>query len=111
MSKETLPVPAEVPKVKARSGGGMTIDEIRYRRALLALKKDFCKEKVINHKQKILSSSPFSKGYKAPKGTVMGRTGAIVAKLAGGLNYLDYVMMGVSAFQTGRKIFNVFRRK
>ncbi|MDE5773573.1 MAG: hypothetical protein K2H86_03860 [Muribaculaceae bacterium] len=95
----------EVPKVK-----GMSIDEIRYRRALAALKKEFCKSKVLLHKEKIANSSPFSKGYKASENNKMGRFGSIVGKLTGKLNYVDYAMMGVSLFQIGKKVFNLVRK-
>lgn len=101
-------VPAEIeeqPKVK-----GLSIREIRYRRALLALKKDFCREKVLLSHQKLMHSSPFSKHYKPESGSSLGRAGAIAAKLFSGLNYVDYAVAGLSIFKTGRKIFGLFRR-
>ena len=89
---------------------GLTIDEIRYRRALTALKKDFPREKVRVGGMRIAKNSPFSRGYDSSL-CKFGRTGAIVGKLFGGLNYLDYAMMGFSLFQTGRKLVGFVKGK
>ena len=101
----------ETPKVEEPRAKGLTIDEIRYRRALVALKKEFSKSKMLLHKEKIANSSPFSKGYKSSAGSKLGRMGAIFGNLTGKLNYLDYIMMGVSAFQTGKKMIVFLRKK
>lgn len=111
MSTEKTPIVSEdTPQVEVPRVKGMSIDEIRYRRALVALKKEFCKSKVLLHKEKIANSSPFSKGYKAPENSKMGRFGAIVGKLTGKLNFLDYAMMGVSMFQVGKKVFGLIKK-
>lgn len=112
MSKDKTPIVLEeTPKVEMPKAKGMSIDEIRYHRALVALKKEFSKSKVLLHKEKIANSSPFSKGYKSSSKNRFGRTGAILGKLTGKLNYIDYIMMGVSLFQTGKKVLGFFRKR
>lgn len=112
MSKKALPsnVPASHPD-EYTEVKGLTLSEIRYRRALVALQKDFCKEKVLLSREKIMNSSPFSKNYKADSDSRFGRAGAIAGKLLGGLNYVDYALAGYSIFNTGKKIFKLFKRK
>lgn len=89
---------------------GLTIDEIRYRRALLALKKDFCKEKMIRHKDRLLRGAD-EKDNKPVK--ILGftpKSGTFLAKIAGGLNLFDYFMIGASVFKTTKKLVRVFRK-
>lgn len=109
--KKKLPAPKELMPLSPEKIKGLTINEIRYRRALLTLQKDFCREKMMLSIHKIANSSPFSKGYKSDGRTSMGRYGAIMGKLVGGLNYVDAVMVGFSVFQTTKKIFSFFKRK
>lgn len=89
---------------------GLTIDEIRYRRALLALKKDFCKEKMLRHKDRLLRTAN-EKDSKPVK--ILGftpKSGTFLAKIAGGLNVFDYLMIGISAFKTTKRLIRVFKR-
>ena len=41
----------------------------------------------------------------------VAHVGTLASKIMSGLGYLDYVMIGMSVFGTGRKIFKFFRGK
>lgn len=87
---------------------GYTLDEIRHHRALLAVRKEFAKVKVIENFESLKDRNPF-----APDGTLKAaaRLGSIPMKIAKGLNYSDYIMLGISAFGTAKKVFSFFHRK
>lgn len=89
---------------------GLTIDEIRYRRALLALKKDFCKEKMLRHKDRLLRSANEKDGKPVKILGFTPKSGTFLAKIAGGLNMFDYLMIGISAFKTTKRLIRVFRK-
>lgn len=112
MSKnnENLPaVPEDLATPEPKEVKGLTISEIRYQRALVALQKEFCKEKIGYSIRNLKNSSPFSKGYASK--SHFGRFGAIAGKLVNGVSYLDYAVMGFTAFSYVRKIMGFFKRK
>ncbi len=86
--------------------GGFTLEELRYRRAVADLKKQFAHAKIGSHIQKIQKKNPFAGG-----GSSMLKAGGMAGKLLTGLSYVDYAMIGFSIFNTGRKIFSFFRKK
>lgn len=87
---------------------GYTLDEIRHRRALIAVRKEFAKVKVVEQLDVLKDRNPF-----APDGTLKAaaRLGNIPMKIVRGLNYTDYIMMGISAFGAVKKVFSLFRKK
>ena len=87
---------------------GYTLDEVRHMRALVAVKKEFAKAKMIERLDELKDRNPF-----APDGTLKAasRLGAIPMKIVRGLNYTDYIMMGISAFGAIKKVFSLFRKK
>ncbi len=87
---------------------GYSLEELRYQRALTALKKDFCKSKMITNFEKTRKRT-----FGGEKGNVSKfvRAGGIASKLFSGLNYLDYAMIGMSLFTSGKKIYNFFSSK
>ena len=96
------------PNDDSEEFGGYTLDEIRHRRALIAVRKEFAKAKMFEEMEKLKDRNPF-----APDGTLKAasRLGSIPMKIVQGLNYTDYIMMGFSAFGTIKKIFSFFRKK
>lgn len=88
---------------------GMTIDEISHQRALLAVKKEFCKDKVLRDLEKIRGQMPFSGGAESRVG--LRSVGNIASRVMSGLGYLDYVLLGVSAFNAVKKVTGIFRRR
>lgn len=97
--------------VKDEKFKGYSIEELRYQRALLALRKEFCKSKVLNSIDKIKnpyrSSGESGKGFLGKAGKVAG----IAGKILSNLNIIDYAMVGASLFGSGKKIYKLIRRK
>lgn len=87
---------------------GYTLEELRYQRALVTLKKDFSQSKLLRNVDLIRNSHPLSPAHTA---SVPGKVGFVATKLLSGLNYLDYAMLGFSIFSSVRKVYSFFRRK
>ena len=87
---------------------GFTLDEIRHHRALIAVRKEFAKAKILEDVEKVKERNPF-----APDGSLKAaqRLGNVPMKIMRGLNYTDYIMMGISAFGTVRKVMSMFKKK
>ncbi len=87
---------------------GYTLDEIRHQRALIAVRKEFAKAKILQQVDALKERNPF-----APDGTLKAATrlGNIPTKIVRGLNYTDYIMMGFSAIGTVRKVLSFFKKK
>ncbi len=110
MTNEIMPVndkQGEVPH-NSTEFKGYSIEELRYQRALISLRKDFCKSKMIHNANRI-----GKRGFFGRNGTTsrVAHVGGLASKIISGLGYLDYVMIGMSVFGTGRKIFKFFRGK
>lgn len=106
----------EQAKVKAEcitspeySFKGYTLEELRYQRALITLRKEFCKSKLISNVDKLRKTNPLSPS--AAAGSLPAKSRFIVTKLLTGLNYLDYAVLGYSLFNSVRKVTSIFRRK
>lgn len=87
---------------------GYTLDELRYQRALIALKREFCKESIIETADKLHKMSPFSS--EGQKGMTK-HIGSLPGKILTGLSYFDYATLGFTAFNTIRKIYSLFHHK
>lgn len=110
MTKEIIHLPEQPDpgKVKNKDFKGYTIEELRYQRALVAMRREFCKSKAINtalHLKK--------RGFmgNSNTGSRIAKVGGLASRLMSGLSYLDYAMLGMSLFGSGKKIYNFFRRK
>lgn len=104
-------VPSDLATPNPRQVKGLTISEIRYQRALVALQKEFCKEKIGLSMRKLKNFSPLSKDYSGGGKSSFGKIGTIAGKLIGGMNYLDYAIIGFSAFSNVKKILGFFKKK
>lgn len=111
MSKEIIEVkhkeamlPMELPK----EFKGYSIEELRYQRALIALRRDFCLGKIVENADKIRKRGIFGGTGETKRGPQIG---GLFSKLITGLGYMDYAMIGMSLFGTGRKIFKFFKGK
>lgn len=98
----------EVQKEKAFKG--YTMEELRYQRAMMALRKEFCKEKV---KESIIKIKPGNRGdHEKSNGTSkFALAGRIASKLLTNLNTLDYVLLGMSLFGTAKKGYRLIKGK
>lgn len=96
------PSTAELPDFK-----GYTMEEIRYQRAMMALRKEFCKTKLL---QSVAELKPKRKEAK-PSSSKLKLISTVASKVFSNLNTLDYVLMGVSLFGTVKKGLNLFKKK
>lgn len=103
-------VPATISETEASKFKGYSLDDLRYRRALVALQKEFAKSKILSDAHKIRRHSPFSPNFAEGKGA-MGKFGAVAGKILNGFNYFDYVMLGITLFNSGKKVFRLFKKK
>lgn len=88
---------------------GYTLEEIEYQRAYLLLQKEFAKAKIIEDVDSLRQIKVF--GGRSGKGNAVLKVGSLASKILSGMNYLDYAMIGFSAFGTLRKVFRFFRKK
>ena len=102
-NKGGVPSPAEEENFK-----GYTLDELRYQRALIMLKREFLKEKAVQQTQSLRKRIPVING-KSPLSGMSPQS--MVGRVIRGLNYADYIMLGISAFTAGKKIFSLFKKK
>lgn len=87
---------------------GYTMEELKYQRALLALKKEFMKEKALHTATAIKEQVPLLGGKSSfakwePKG--------ITGKIFKSLDFADYVMIGMQGLRIGKKISSLFKKK
>lgn len=87
---------------------GYTLDELRYQRALLLIKREFLREKAVKETQKIKNQIPLVNGKSSlseitPKG--------VLGKLVRGLDFADYLLLGFQALRIGKKVGSIFRKK
>ena len=87
---------------------GYTIEEIRFQRALVALKADFCKTRFLERWNNIQQMNPLSSKSGA---MFSSKFGPIAGKMFKSLNYVDYVMLGISLYGTAKKFFSLFSHK
>lgn len=85
---------------------GYTIEEIRFQRALVAMEADFCKTKIMKSVANIQAANPLMPGNKT---SIKGKAGALALKMINGLNYLDYILLGLSVFKGTKKVFSLFK--
>ena len=85
---------------------GYTIEEIRFQRALVAMEAEFCKTKVTKSWGNIMKVNPLSS---ASKSSLPSKAGNLAWKMVNGLNYVDYIMLGLSVFSGVRKVMSFFR--
>lgn len=87
---------------------GYTLDELRYQRALLLVKREFLREKALKEtnaiKERITGNNgKWGLGLFSPKG--------IAGKLIRGLDFADYFILGYQALRIGKKLGGMFRKK
>lgn len=87
---------------------GYTMEELRYQRAMLALKKEFLKERAMEEVDAIKNQLPLVNGQMGPK---LSMAKGIAGKLMKGLDMADYLMLGFQGFRIMRKVGTLFRRR
>lgn len=84
---------------------GYTLSQLRYQRALVSVKRDFTYASILNDINRVRHRKFFFGG----KGD--RKTDTWAGKIFSGMNYLDYALLGLSAFSSIRKVFSFFKRK
>lgn len=102
------PVPS-APKPETRFKG-YTIAELRYRRALVAVKKDFLRHELLAEKEYFSSIGKVS-GKFGNVAKSVGRSAPIVGKILKGLSVIDYITLGISLYSGINRIVGRFRKK
>lgn len=87
---------------------GYSMDELRYQRALVALKKEFLKEKALKQTETIKEQLPLING-KMPSGKISGS--GVMGKILKGLSFADYLLLGFQGVRIVKKIGTIFKRK
>lgn len=100
---------SEEAMVEKKDFKGYTIEELRYQRALVALQKEFCKSRVLHKVEKVKHRKLF--GDDSSGGSKIVKYSSLASKLFRGLNYLDYAMIGMSLFGSGKKIYKFIKGK
>lgn len=101
-------VPGSAPEENFK---GFSMDELRYQRALIALRKEFCKSKVLNSVNNL--RNPVSNRNNVSSGWI-GKASSVVnvaGKLLSRMNILDYAMVGATLFGQGRKVYKLIKGK
>lgn len=88
---------------------GYTMEELRYQRAMMALRKEFCKAKVLESLHKVRPGK--KSGVDSAGSPKFATATRIASKLLSNLNTLDYVLMGISLFGTVKKGYRLIRGK
>lgn len=93
---------------EAEKFSGYTMEDLRYQRALVALKREYSKESVMLGMNKLYKRgvNPLSD----KNGSSLMKASGVAGKIISGLNYVDYILLGISAFTTLRKITGFFTR-
>lgn len=105
-------VPAKVEKSKSptkeKEFNGYTMEELKYQRALLALRKEFSKEQMLQTLNGMKPSSA-TKEKGSSWGSKLAFAGGLAGKIFSNFNVLDYVMIGMSLFGTAKKAYSFFK--
>ena len=87
---------------------GYTMEELKYQRALLLIKREFLREKALKETNKLKERIPVING----KTNIMGSLGkGLLGKITTGLGFVDYILIGMQALKVGRKVGSLFRRR
>ncbi|MGN0236736.1 MAG: hypothetical protein ACI4AK_01395 [Lepagella sp.] len=110
MNKGKITTPSSVAASEAVFEG-YTIEELRYQRAMLAIRKEFAKEKLLE------SVKGLNPAHRSSRDKALSGEGkySLLSKLAGnalrGLKAFDYVVLGLSAIGVIRKGYRLIKGK
>lgn len=106
---KTTSTPIEPKEDRHVEFKGYTLDELRYQRAVITLKKEFCQSKLIRNVDSLKRTNLLSSTRESS--SAPGKFGFIASKLLSGLNYIDYAMLGFSLFSSARKVYSFLHKK
>ena len=108
MEKTKSSADTQLNKKEVEDFKGYTLEEVRYQRALLLLKKEFLREKALGEISEVKSRIPLLNG-KSTLGSLSSKS--MIGRVLKGLNYADYLMLGFSIFNAGKKVLSFMRKK
>lgn len=124
MSHKNLPDKPEtsMSEINKSSFKGYTMEELKYQKALVALRKEFCKSNVLHSIQglknpvttsNLPSKIPFlSSSSKSPVLRIAGVASKMITKtVLKNMKPLDYIMLGISLISPARKAIGLFKKK
>ena len=86
---------------------GYTLQELQYQRALLLVKREFLRDKALKESARIKQQIPILNGKSALSNiTAKG----ILGKIVHGLDFADYILLGLQTFRIGKKALKFFKR-
>lgn len=85
---------------------GYSMDELRYQRALLLVRREFVREKALKETRKIREQLPF-----VGSGHSSAQPSGLIGKVMKGLSFADYFILAVQALRIGRKLSSKFKKK
>lgn len=84
---------------ESREWKGLTLDDIRYRRAINHVRLEIEKERLMSETSQLVGNT--TQGF---------FSSSMARKLFSGFSYLDYGVLAFQIFRQSRKIFRLFRR-
>lgn len=91
---------------------GYTLNDLRFQRTLTEVRREYVKERLMGEVANIRTLRFLdSKKGKGGRGWLNPSVFAIAGKAFKLFSYADYITLGITLFQTGRKAFSLFRRK
>lgn len=91
---------------------GYTLNELRFQRTLIDVRRAYVKERLLGEFANIRSLRFLdTKKGKGGRGWLNPSVFAIAGKAFKLFSYVDYISLGITLFQSGRKVFSLFRRK
>lgn len=85
---------------------GYSLKDLKYQRAITALRKQYAKEQVQQHLNNLKPENLISKVSGPSSGIAQ-----ISTQVLSGMSFMDYVNFGMTAFRTGKKIVGFFKKK
>ena len=86
---------------------GYTLEEIRFQRAMIAMRADFSKTRFLKNWKNLQATNPLNPSSSS---SLPVKAGSLALKMVKGLNYMDYVLLGFSVISGARKIYSFFRK-
>ena len=99
----------EEPLQGAEEFKGYSMEELRYHRALLLVKKEYVKEQAFKVTKKIKNDLPIIGTGDSLQGHL--GSGNLLGKVMKGLSFADYVILGLQTMRIVKKIGSKFKKK
>lgn len=91
---------------------GYTLRELRFQRTLTDVRREYVKEKLMGEIANVRTLRFLeSKKGNGSAGWLNPSVLALAGKAFKIFSYADYISLGITLFQSGRKVFSLFRRK